>query len=374
MGAGSAGYLDGNECLRLEALFPSDSLLGMRDFLERVPLLSPLLREVVRVRLVIDANIVQQEIRWRSARRRNPAARSGLQEAIDAGIVVALVPTFLKSEIEDHLSDISADTGVPVEEVRQHWQEFQLHLDFYEPKRPVDGRIEVVDPDDVPYKSACVELGADAVYSLDADFRKMKVPVLSVSLDLTLRKHARSSSVVIGVTVGSGFALMISFESLGALYRLIEKGVAGLRRLPGWAQLGIAGVVLGALAHPKSRAKLMEAFSCVRCAAKNLQPGIFAALVEVATQFFAAQQIATQTYTEIQSALPKPRRRSAIQLARSICLTSSEPLSVLEIERRMRTEGYSTQSKNFTRYLRGLLRQNEQFLQVGGMWFLREAA
>jgi hypothetical protein len=91
-------------------------------------------------------------------------------------------------------------------------------------------------------------------------------------------------------------------------------------------------------------------------------------------QFAAAQQIAMQTYAEVQSALPEPRRRSAIQRARSICLVSKEPLSTLEIERRMRKEGYSTRSKDFGRYLRRLLRGSEQFLEVGpGMWSLRAA-
>src|SRR5581483_5221590 len=99
---------------------------------------------------------------------------------------------------------------------------------------------ETVDPDDVAYKKTCEELGADAVYSHDADLREMKARVISASLDLTLRKHARSSSVVIGVTLASGFTLIVSFESLLALCRVVEKVASGFRRLPAWAQLTIA--------------------------------------------------------------------------------------------------------------------------------------
>lgn len=374
MCAGTIQDFDRNDCLRLEEMFPSDALVGMRGVLERLPALDILLQGLVRLRLVIDANIVQQEIRWRSGRRRNPAARSGLQEAIDSGIVVALAPTFLKSEIEDHLSDIAADTGIPIEEVRQHWQDFQPKLTFYEPQSADDAAMEVIDPDDVAYKKTCEELGADAVYSHDADLRAVKVPVISVSLDLTLRKHARSSSVVIGVALGSGFTLMLSFESVRGLYLLVEKGVTGFRRLPAWAQLSIAACVLAIVAHPKSRAKLAEVWSRVRTITSEMTPGVLAQLVEVAMQFAAAQQIAMQTYAEVQSALPEPRRRSAIQRARSICLVSKEPLSTLEIERRMRKEGYSTRSEDFGRYLRRLLRGSEQFLEVGpGMWSLRAA-
>jgi len=82
--------------------------------------------------------------------------------------VVALAPTFLKSKIEDHLPDISADTGVQLADVRRHWQDFQAKLNFCQPQYLEDRGIGAIDPDDVPYQNACEELGADAVYSRDA--------------------------------------------------------------------------------------------------------------------------------------------------------------------------------------------------------------
>lgn len=209
------------------------------------------------------------------------------------------------------------------------------------------------------------------MYSHDADLRTMNVPVISVPLDLTLRRHARSSSVVIGVTLGSGFTLMISFESLRSVYLLIEKGVAGFRRFPAWAQLSVAACVFAIVAHPKSRAKLGEAWSRVCTIASDMTPGLLAGFGEIAVQFFTVQQTAIETYAEVHSALPKPRRKSAIQRARSICVVSREPLSALEIERHMRKEGYSSRSKNSARYLRRLLRESEQFVEVSpGLWSL----
>src|SRR4029077_650365 len=120
--------------ITLERCFPSDALTGMRGLLESLPALVPMLQGLVELRLVIDANIVQQELRWRSATRRNSNARSGLQESMDAGVVVALAPEFLKSEIEDHLQDIASDAGVSVHRVAEHWRDFQSQLHFYEPK------------------------------------------------------------------------------------------------------------------------------------------------------------------------------------------------------------------------------------------------
>ena len=48
--------------LTLEKFFPSDSLAGMRSLLESLPVLVPMLQGLVELRLVIDANIVQQEL------------------------------------------------------------------------------------------------------------------------------------------------------------------------------------------------------------------------------------------------------------------------------------------------------------------------
>jgi hypothetical protein len=76
-------------------------------------------------------------------------------------------------------------------------------------------------------------------------------------------------------------------------------------------------------------------------------------------------------YAEVQSVLPRLRHRTATQCARSICLVSKEPLSTLEIERRMRREDYSTRSQDFARYLRRLLRESEQFVEVArDVWSL----
>jgi hypothetical protein len=237
----------------------------------------------------------------------------------------------------------------------------------------VGGRTtEAVDPDDLPYKVTCEELGADAVYSRDAHLRTMKVPLISGSPDLILRNYARSSSVVMGVTLGSGITLTISFASLRGVYCLIEKTVSGFRSLPTWAKIGIAAVAVAIVSHPKSRAKLIAAWHGVCNTTKAIGPTFLSVVAEIATQFLDANQVATQAHTELQSVLPKPRRRSAIQHVRSICLISKNPLSVSEIENFMRKAGYITRSKNFGSYIQRLLRENKQFVEaVPGKWSLQ---
>jgi hypothetical protein len=282
---------------------------------------------------------------------------------------VAIAPTFLKCEIEEHLGRIATDLWVPIARAQQEWEELQAHVYFYQPNPSNDRGVLVVDPDDLPYKNACEELAGTAVYSRDTDFIAMKVPVVTDCLDLTPRAHARAGSVAIGTTLGSSLTLVIGTESLAALYRLVKSILEGFRRLPGLAQIVIAGGVLAMFAHPKSRAKLLDIWWSFCATANAAKDPVLELTAEVANQFFSASATVTQTYKAIQSALPAHRKPSAIMLARTICLISREPLSLAEIERWMRNEGYSTRSRTFAFYLRRVMRASGQFVEVSpGYW------
>lgn len=374
VGAFSDNLPEAAGVLQLEAVFPSDVLAPIREFIQRVPALHSLLQGMIQIRLILDANVVQKELRWRLVKRRHPSARSCLHELIDSGIVVALVPRFLDSEIEDHIPDIALDTGCPIDGVRQQWDDIRSRLFWYEPQHlgARDQMADAVDPDDVPYKVACDELGADAVYSRDAHFRTMDVPVISATPDLILRSYARSSSVVMGVTLGSGLALTISFASLYGLYCLIEKTLRGFCGLPTWAKVSIAAAAFAIAAHPKSRAKIYEAWDHICKLANINNPSVLRIVGQISTQFLTAHETATKATSELKALMPQPRPRSALQHARSLCLTTKTPLSIAELESLMRAEGYTSQSKTFRGYLRRLLKESMQFVEVTpGKWSLR---
>src|SRR5258708_27593078 len=94
MSSDSVQTVDREGNLELETLFRSDTLRELREFLLKVPAFRPLLETLIQIRLIIDANIIQGELRWRLARRQKPHARTGLHEAIVAGVVVAFAPGF----------------------------------------------------------------------------------------------------------------------------------------------------------------------------------------------------------------------------------------------------------------------------------------
>src|SRR5215472_9516373 len=83
-----------NKKIKLESIIRSDDLVWLRDYLSSHPDTEKLHRRpLFQIRLVIDAERVQRELRWRLRHRRNPEARSDLQEACDCGILVLFAPT-----------------------------------------------------------------------------------------------------------------------------------------------------------------------------------------------------------------------------------------------------------------------------------------
>ena len=256
-----------SEVFRLNRLFRSDNLPTLRLFLEMWPDLRSLIElRALQIRAIVDANVVQGELRWRLGSRENSQARSGLEEAIDAGVLVLIAPNFLRVEIEKYLPAIADSTGAALSEVEREWQLFQAKLHFYQPSSQVANG-PVADPKDLPYKHASDELSLP-VYTRDAHLQKMGAPVVWVCIDTTCRDHARAMSVTLGFTVGSTYTVTIGVEALRAAVRGVKSLFDGFRRQPAWLQLAISGTLAAIVIHPKSRAKLLQV-----CRNPSLRPG-----------------------------------------------------------------------------------------------------
>ena len=62
---------------KLEELLRSDLLPHLVGLVEAFPSFRDLFPQILQLRIVIDANIVQKELRWRLKSRRRQDARSG---------------------------------------------------------------------------------------------------------------------------------------------------------------------------------------------------------------------------------------------------------------------------------------------------------
>jgi hypothetical protein len=356
---------------------------------------------VLQIRAIVDANRIHADLRWKLSKRDDPRNRSGLEEDLDAGVLVLIAPDFLDVEIEKYLPILAEETGATLSEAEHEWESLRAKLHFYRPVSPMpDGWAddpnnlapdrEIVDPKDLPYLHASRELGL-AVFTSDRDLQKMGAPVIWICidttcrdhirtdtancgharLDRTCRDHARSTSVTLGFTLGSTFTVTIGVETLQAAVRGIKRLFEAFRRLPPWLQLAAAGGLAAIVIHPKSRAKLAQAWGSACSAAAQAKGPMFEGFLVLMQQLAAAQSDAAKTLHQIHAALPPAKKVTAIVHARRICVISAGPLSIEEIVRRMRNEGHVSRAKDPEVYLRRVMRKSGQFAEVSPrMWEL----
>src|SRR5260370_37156688 len=93
----------------------------------------------------------------------------------------------------------------------------------------------------------------------------MGATVIGRDLDLTLRDYARSTSVLVTVKLGSGYAITFSIMAFGEMIRGITEMI---RRLPPAARVILAAAVALVFLHPSSREKVIR---CVKTLWQRLQ-------------------------------------------------------------------------------------------------------
>lgn len=350
-------------------LLRSDLLPYLAGLIQALPSLRPLFPQIFQLRVVIDANIVQGELRWRLKSRRKRGARSALHEVMACGVLVAYAPHVLDKEIREHAPRLALETNTSLADVYREWKDFRKYICFYTAQ--VRTRVDVTrtDPDDVAYMDTMEEIAARAIYTRDRDFLRTTTPVIFVALDSTLRRYARASSIRIGFVVGSSISVAFGLEALLALGRLLARLFQAARRLPPAAQALILAALAAVIAHPKSRAKLLQLWDSLN---KTLKPAMWEVLVEAMYQFVEATSTAEESFQAIQEMLPPPKRRSLLLHARSVCLAARKPLVLDEIVRRAILNGYRPRSKNAAGYLLRKLRSDECFLETEAGWVIQQ--
>jgi hypothetical protein len=357
-------------CPNLEEIFRSDLLPQLVALIEALPALEALLPQLFQMRLVVDANRVQAELRWRLRRRRNPANRSALHEAIDAGVVILFAPPYVTHEIGEHAAEIAQDTGTSVSEVNEEWERFQKHLRFHIPRSRPSPTEAYADIDDFPYLATWRELDAQAIYTTDRHLAQMEAPVISVLIDTYLRDYARASTVQIALGIGSSFSVLIGWEFIQVLYRALASFLRSIQRLPPVVQISLAAGCFAFMAHPKSRARLQHILASFEHSETVL--ALQAAIVDLGIQFVEAGIKTQGNYERLKSVIPQQRKRPLLMHARSVCTAARAPLTLEELERRIRRGGYVSRSKTSRRYLVRILRSDNTFAEVSpGRWVVR---
>jgi predicted nucleic acid-binding protein len=361
--------LEVSESSKLATFLRSDLLPHLVELIQAFPALKQLFPQILQLRVVIDANIVQGELRWRLRRREKPSSRTALHEVLVSGVLIAYAPHFLEDEIREHVPRLAVETKSTLADVHREWEEFRKLLCFYTARTSAKTDVSRLDPDDTAYIDTMEEIAARAIYTRDRDFLQTSTPIVLVSIDTTLQSYARASAIRIGVVMGSSVSIAFGFEALLALGRLIGKLVQAAKRLPPAVQILILATIAAVIAHPKSRAKLSTLWDSLN---KNLTPAMFEGIVECMYQFAEATSTAQEAYQSVEELLPPNRRRPLLSHARSVCLATKKPLALDELVQRIIAGGYVPRSKRPHSYLVRKLRSDDEFSETDtGCWIIR---
>lgn len=332
------------------------------------PLLRKILGDLVEIQIVVDAEKIQRELRWRLRRRRSLNARSAFHEVIESGFYVPLVPRHLHSEIEEHLSEIAAQTGATVAQAQAEWENVQKLLNVYEPRVRASASQNPIDPDDVPYKYVSEDLGIP-VYSSDRHLKRMNVPVITICLDIAARDYVRSASITLAGLAGTATTVTVAVGGLVAFWNLTKALFERVLQLPKPVQALLVGALATALIHPKSRATLLSWVRAGYQGAAKLKPEALNMLARGVQELGTAMRTLQKRGQEIRSALPTRKKRSALMHLRGIIAASKQPMSLTELELQVKQQGYVSRSRNLRAYIRRVLRNSGQFHEVKpGTW------
>ncbi len=351
---------------------PAETLNSFRDMVASFPMLSTI-AQLHRVRFVVDANVVLSDLRW-LARRKNPEARTILQEVLAAGTVIAFAPPQLDDEVTRHLPRIAQSAKVAVEVLEAEWVAYRAQFRF---RSPAEGErpAHVQDPDDLPYLYLRAEIGAEAIYTNDSDLVAMGAPVVGTEIVIALRDYTRASSVDVSIRMGGTLVAVASGAVLMKIWEGVKTLFAAVGQLPAWARWLLAGVAVAAVLHPRSRALLQQTARWVPdrtgAALKVLMPLVLQAAVTADRH----RKLSSAALERVDAALPRPGTLPAWAHALRICREEGRPLGAEVIAERVLHDGYVTRSQDFTGYIRKVLREREEFVEdSSGAWSIAPGA
>ena len=345
---------------KLDQVFRSNLLPSLTQWMWSITAADSSLLDVEVFSVVLDANKVIAEIRWRLGKRAKPHALSGIFESIEAKVLMAYVPCFMEQEIFANAEKIAAGLGRPTQDVLAEWSRIKPFLRVHETAMQQVEVLELADPKDLVYIATQQQLGVPAIYSTDPHLRRMGAPLVSGRIDDDLRDYARGMSVTVGVSLGSGIVISVAVPNI---LRALKATIDWLFRQPLFVQLALAALLASLLRSERVRSWVSETWD-------EYWPVFVGMATPLLFEWCESQERAMLARSRIQQAFPvRPRRRSTIQFCLGACQVSEVPRSLAAILSDMRTAGYRTKSQDPMPYLRRVMRESGSFIETkGGLW------
>lgn len=349
-----------NDFPKLDQVFRSNLLPSLTQWMRSITAADPSLFGVEVFSMVLDANKVIAEIRWRLGKREKPHALSRLFESIEAKVLIAHVPSFMEQEIFANAEKIAAEVRRPKEDVLAEWSRIKPFLQVHETAMQQVEVLELADAKDLVYMATQQQLGVTAIYSTDPHLRRMGAPLVAGRIDGDLQDYARGMSVTVGVSLGSGVVVSVAVPNI---LRVLKATGGWLFRQPLVVQLALAMLLASLLRSERVRLWVSKTWN-------DYWPVFLQMMTPLLLEWCELQEKARLAKGRIQQALPiRSRRRSTIQFCLGACPVSDGPRLLTDIVSDMRDAGYRTKSQHPLPYLRRIMRESGFFFQTDdGRW------
>lgn len=320
---------------------------------------------------VLDSSTIQRDLRYlarNASRIKTQNLRTAIQETIDAGVLVGLVPPEAIAEIEKYLPRIAADVCVDVEAMTRIWRDYRRRLTVLVPTRDHHHAVlEKRDPKDLPFVGVLNEAAADALLTADRDLLDtIEAAMTARELMNLLREYVRHKAVAFGSS-GQLYAGTFVIGISGSYFaRTATSALALARRLPPWVQAALLLGGLYAAQRPEVKAWATRTFARLSRFARFAIPRV----LEIAEDAAVAEKAAVNARSEIEKRVRRAKRlglRAAVLRALRDELTG---VAASEVATRILALGYKTKSTRLAAYLERQLKRDPLFERVPSGWRL----
>jgi len=262
---------------------------------------------VVKVKLVVDANVVLSDLIFHVVHKRKPTARRALEELVACEVVEAIAPEFIECEVEKHLPRIAAKHGRPLAAFQAEWTRYRSVLTLVAANTlPVVvseewEALSARDPKDLPYLMAKDSEGARAVLTGDEDFPASVRAPGEVLIDL--QGYARSKAVAVKIQVSGFIFAGLSTACVVPLVKAAARLIGTAAKMPAVQFAALAALLIAAVS-PEVRGKISAAADHLIAETKDVWAVLSPALGAAVDGYMAAELSAREALIRAEGGLP----------------------------------------------------------------------
>jgi predicted nucleic acid-binding protein len=229
--------------------FDTGQIGPLRDILCRFGNLKATIGDFVRIRVVVDANFVIQELMQRV---RYPERRTALEEVVRATVIEAYAPRWLDKEMESAITQTAAKRRLSAEKLRSEWHEYRQLLKWDNALQgPLEhGKSAPIDPKDTPYIVLENKIAACGILTKDPHIKQMGGHPLTLDFVFSARRYARGAVACVSVRV---MGVVVSMMAIKALVESVRGVTRALAALPDGVKALLILAAVAALLHPGAR-------------------------------------------------------------------------------------------------------------------------